>query len=122
MSSGLWVCVSQIFCFYVYFHVASNATSARFQSTTHLVSSSIATEPTAAPQKSRNNNIVIGLSAFGGVLALVIVVLVIAKFVHMQSRRAQVIPDFRHQQTKMKVQEESNINEAFELSEMPGKM
>ena len=58
---------------------------------------------------------VIGLSAFGGVLALVIIALIIMKVVC----RRKVSPTILCEQSEVK--DEIHVNQAFEMSHMPAK-
>ena len=93
----------------------SAATSTRVTGPTRLVSSPLAEEATkSAPQRSKKY-VVIGLSALGGVLVLVIIALIIMKVVC----RRKVSPTIFCEQTEVK--DEIHVNQAFEMSDMPAK-
>lgn len=89
-------------------------TSTRFTSPTRLVSSPFAEEATKSSQKSKHF-MVIGLSAFGGVLMIVIIALIIMKVVC----RRKVNPTVACEQTE--VNDEIHVNKAFEMSDMSAK-
>ena len=110
-ETDVWFMRFQFTC---HLRLLSAATSTRFTSPTRLVSSSLAEEATKSSQRSKKY-MVIGLSAFGGVLALVIIALIIMKVVC----RRQVSPTILCQQTEVK--DEIHVNQAFEMSDMPTK-
>ena len=93
----------------------SAATSTRFTSPTRLVSSPPAEETTKSAAQRSKKYVVIGLSALGGVLVLVIIALIIMKVVC----RRKVSPTILCEQTEVK--DEIHVNQAFEMSDMPAK-